>query len=160
MPSRTHNCGELNKTHINSSVTLCGWVNSLRTHGKIIFIDIRDRYGKTQIILDKKDLINKGNSLSNEDVITISGKVFGNVQASDAHIGGSLKGDISVANKIVLGRKSEIIGDLLYSSLIIEDGAQFQGSCSVIGNKENTIDSSLKEPKPRFTMASPADPNA
>ena len=92
--------------------------------------------------------------------ITISGKVFGNVQASDAHIGGSLKGDISVANKIVLGRKSEIIGDLLYSSLIIEDGAQFQGACSVIGNKENTIDSSLKEPKPRFTMASPADPNA
>ena len=92
--------------------------------------------------------------------ITISGKVFGNVQASDAHIGGSLKGDISVDNKIVLGRKSEIIGDLLYSSLIIEDGAQFQGSCSVIGNKENTIDSSLKEPKPRFTMASPADPNA
>ena len=92
--------------------------------------------------------------------ITISGKVFGNVQASDAHIGGSLKGDISVSNKIVLGRKSEIIGDLLYSSLIIEDGAQFQGSCSVIGNKENTIDSSLKEPKPRFTMASPADPNA
>ena len=65
--------------------------------------------------------------------ITISGKVFGNVQASDAHIGGSLKGDISVSNKIVLGRKSEIIGDLLYSSLIIEDGAQFQGSCSVIG---------------------------
>ena len=92
--------------------------------------------------------------------ITISGQVFGNVQASDAHIGGSLKGDISVSNKIVLGRKSEIIGDLLYSSLIIEDGAQFQGSCSVIGNKENTIDSSLKEPKPRFTMASPADPNA
>ena len=44
--------------------------------------------------------------------ITISGKVFGNVQASDAHIGGSLKGDISVSNKIVLGRKSEIIGDL------------------------------------------------
>lgn len=75
MPSRTHNCGELNKTHIDSSVTLCGWVNSLRTHGKIIFIDIRDRYGKTQIILDKKDLINKGNSLSNEDVISICGKV-------------------------------------------------------------------------------------
>ena len=75
MPSRTHNCGELNKIHIDSSVTLCGWVNSLRTHGKIIFIDIRDRYGKTQIILDKKDLINKGNSLSNEDVISICGKV-------------------------------------------------------------------------------------
>ena len=52
MFSRTNNCGELNKTHIGSNVLLCGWINSLRTHGKIIFIDIRDRYGKTQIILD------------------------------------------------------------------------------------------------------------
>ena len=94
--------------------------------------------------------------------ITISGKVFGNVQASDAHIGGSIKGDITVANKIVLGRKSEINGDLVYSSLIIEDGAQFQGSCSVIGNEKKDIDSSTKEePKARFTMASsPIDPNA
>ena len=75
MFSRTNNCGELNKTHIGSSVLLCGWVNSLRTHGKIIFIDIRDRYGKTQVILDKDNLIDKGNSLSNEDVISISGKV-------------------------------------------------------------------------------------
>ena len=75
MFSRTNNCGELNKTHIGSNVLLCGWVNSLRTHGKIIFIDIRDRYGKTQIILDKDDLIDKGNSLSNEDVISISGTV-------------------------------------------------------------------------------------
>ena len=75
MFSRTNNCGELNKTHIGSNVLLCGWVNSLRTHGKIIFIDIRDRYGKTQVILDKDDLIDKGNSLSNEDVISISGKV-------------------------------------------------------------------------------------
>ena len=61
--------------------------------------------------------------------------MFGNIQASDAHIGGSIKGDISVSNKIVLGSKSEISGDLTYRSLIIEDGAQFQGSCSVIGNK-------------------------
>ncbi len=75
MFSRTNNCGELNKTHIGSNVVLCGWVNSLRTHGKIIFIDIRDRYGKTQVILDKNDLIDKGNSLSNEDVISVSGKV-------------------------------------------------------------------------------------
>ncbi|MEC7822767.1 MAG: aspartate--tRNA ligase [Candidatus Neomarinimicrobiota bacterium] len=75
MFSRTNNCGELNKTHIGSNVLLCGWVNSLRTHGKIIFIDIRDRYGKTQVILDKNDLIDKGNSLSNEDVISVSGKV-------------------------------------------------------------------------------------
>tara|TARA_B100001996_G_scaffold141032_1_gene107232 strand:+ start:1188 stop:1610 length:423 start_codon:yes stop_codon:yes gene_type:complete len=94
--------------------------------------------------------------------ITISGQVFGNVQASDAHIGGNIKGDITVTNKIVLGGKSEITGDLIYSSLIIEDGAEFQGSCSVIGKKESVIDPSKKEDlKPRFTMASsPSDPNA
>ena len=94
--------------------------------------------------------------------ITISGQVFGNVQAIDAHIGGSIKGDITVTNKIVLGSKSEITGDLIYRSLIIEDGAQFEGSCSVICNKENVWDSSLKEYlKPRFTIASsPTDPNA
>ena len=94
--------------------------------------------------------------------ITISGQVFGNVQAIDAHIGGSIKGDITVTNKIVLGSKSEITGDLIYRSLIIEDGAQFEGSCSVIGNKENVGDSSVKEDlKPRFTIASsPSDSNA
>ncbi|MDC1000603.1 OB-fold nucleic acid binding domain-containing protein, partial [Candidatus Marinimicrobia bacterium] len=52
MDSRTHNCGELTKKNINKNVHLLGWVNSTRTHGKIIFIDIRDRYGKTQIILN------------------------------------------------------------------------------------------------------------
>lgn len=94
--------------------------------------------------------------------ITVSGQVFGNVQAIDAHIGGSIKGDITVTNKIVLGSKSEITGDLIYRSLIIEDGAQFEGSCSVIGNKENVGDSSVKEDsKSRFTIASsPSDPNA
>ena len=94
--------------------------------------------------------------------ITISGKVFGNIQASDAHIGGSIKGDISVSNKIVLGSKSEISGDLTYRSLIIEDGAQFQGSCSVIGNKDDAADTPINdELKPRFTMASSSsDSNA
>ena len=94
--------------------------------------------------------------------ITISGQVFGNVQAIDAHIGGSIKGDITVTNKIILGSKSEITGDLIYRSLIIEEGAQFEGSCSVIGNKKNVEDSSVtKDLKPRFTIASsPSDSNA
>ncbi len=57
MDSRTHNCGELTKNNINENVHLLGWVNSTRTHGKIIFIDIRDRFGKTQIILNSDSLI-------------------------------------------------------------------------------------------------------
>ena len=93
--------------------------------------------------------------------ITISGEVIGDVQASDAHIGGSIKGNVTVSNRIVLGRKSELKGDLIYRNLIIEDGAQFEGSCSVIGGKKETSDSLVSEAKLRFTMGSPSsDPNA
>ena len=75
MTIRTHNCGELNNNHIDKTVQLSGWVNSIRTHGQIIFIDIRDRFGKTQVILSSDELIEIGKTLSNEDVIHISGKV-------------------------------------------------------------------------------------
>ena len=75
MATRTHNCGELNKNHVDKTVKLSGWVNSKRTHGQIIFIDIRDRFGKTQIILSSEGLVEKGKSLSNEDVIHVVGKV-------------------------------------------------------------------------------------
>ena len=93
--------------------------------------------------------------------ITISGEVIGDVQASDAHIGGSIKGNVTVSNRIVLGRKSELKGDLIYRNLIIEDGAQFEGSCSVIGVKKHTSDSLVSEANLRFTMASPSsEPNA
>ena len=75
MTIRTHNCGELNNNHIDKTVQLSGWVNSIRTHGQIIFIDIRDRFGKTQAILNSDELIEIGKTLSNEDVIHVSGKV-------------------------------------------------------------------------------------
>ena len=75
MALRTHNCGELNKNHIDQTVKLSGWVNSIRTHGQIIFIDLRDRFGKTQIILNSDELIKIGKTLSNEDVVFIEGKV-------------------------------------------------------------------------------------
>src|SRR5258708_5603258 len=47
---RTHTCGELNKTHKDQEVALCGWVHRRRDLGKLIFIDIRDRYGITQVV--------------------------------------------------------------------------------------------------------------
>ena len=75
MALRTHNCGELNKNHIDQTVKLSGWINSIRTHGQIIFIDLRDRFGKTQIILNSDELIKIGKTLSNEDVVFIEGKV-------------------------------------------------------------------------------------
>jgi aspartyl-tRNA synthetase len=52
---RTHTCGELNKDHAGKEVVLCGWVHRRRDHGKLIFIDIRDRYGYTQVMFSPKD---------------------------------------------------------------------------------------------------------
>ena len=52
---RTHTCGELNKDHAGKDVILCGWVHRRRDHGKLIFIDIRDRYGFTQVMFSPKD---------------------------------------------------------------------------------------------------------
>ncbi len=71
---RTHSCGELNKKNANEKVTLAGFVDSLRISGKIGFLDIRDRYGKTQAFLNK-DLVAEFKSLNREDIIQISGTV-------------------------------------------------------------------------------------
>ncbi|MFH1868559.1 MAG: aspartate--tRNA ligase [Candidatus Omnitrophota bacterium] len=75
---RTHTCGELNKKHIDKEVTLSGWVATRRDHGNIIFIDIRDREGMTQIVFDpehNKELHKKAESLRDEFVIQAKGKV-------------------------------------------------------------------------------------
>ncbi len=51
---RTHTCGELRKVDTGKKVTLCGWVQTVRAHGSVVFLDIRDRYGVIQAVLTKK----------------------------------------------------------------------------------------------------------
>lgn len=75
---RTNSCNELSKKNINKEVTLCGWVNSRRDHGGIIFIDLRDRYGFTQIVFDpefNKETHKLADSLKREYCIQVTGKV-------------------------------------------------------------------------------------
>ena len=78
MLKRTHTCGELGKEHIGATVNLNGWVNTVRLHGQVIFIDLRDRYGKTQIIFNSEDFNGDFESVkkqSIEDVLSIKGTV-------------------------------------------------------------------------------------
>ena len=78
MNIRTHTCGELKSQDCEKSVNLNGWVNTVRLHGQVVFIDLRDRYGKTQIVFNSEnfngdfELVKK---LSMEDVLSISGVV-------------------------------------------------------------------------------------
>ena len=85
MFKRTHTCGELNKSNVGSKVQLNGWVNTVRLHGKIVFVDLRDRYGKTQLVFDENsfnDEFEKIKKFSVEDVISIKGVVENRTDSS------------------------------------------------------------------------------
>ena len=76
--NRTHTCGELNLSHVGENVTLNGWVNIRRDLGGVIFIDLRDRYGLTQVVFSPQDDAQAhlaADELRNEFVIGITGKV-------------------------------------------------------------------------------------
>ena len=77
---RSHHCGELNENHSEEEVILAGWVQKIRNKGFIVWIDLRDRFGITQLVFDEerspKAVYNKSLELGREDVIQIKGKVI------------------------------------------------------------------------------------
>ncbi|MDX1761314.1 MAG: aspartate--tRNA ligase [Christiangramia sp.] len=77
---RSHTCGELNAQQIGNKVTLSGWVQKVRNKGFMIWVDLRDRYGLTQLIFDEerssKELMDKAGNLAREFVIQVEGTVI------------------------------------------------------------------------------------
>ncbi|MFJ1491161.1 aspartate--tRNA ligase [Capnocytophaga canis] len=106
---RTHTCGELRLTDVNKEITLSGWVQKIRNKGFMVWVDIRDRYGITQLIFDEerteKSVFEKAQSLSREDVIQIKGKVIER-ESKNANIP---TGEIEIlVSELVVLNKSEL----------------------------------------------------
>ena len=105
---RTHTCGDLTKEMVNQEVVLNGWVSSRRDLGGVIFIDLRDRYGITQVVFDEsnKELHEKAEDLRSEYVIGIKGNVL---LRDDETINPSMPtGEIEIeVNELTIYSKSE-----------------------------------------------------
>ena len=84
---RTHTCGELRLQHINQQITLAGWVQRVRNKGGLIWVDLRDRYGLTQLIFEEgstdKALLEKAAQLGREFVVQATGKVLERTSKND-----------------------------------------------------------------------------
>src|SRR5438132_357250 len=83
---RTHNCNSLRKTDIGKQVTLAGWVHVSRDHGGVIFVDLRDREGLTQVVFRPEEnaaVAKQAHSLRSEDVIQVTGKVAARVPGTE-----------------------------------------------------------------------------
>ena len=101
---RTHTCGELNKKNKDQNVLLSGWINKKRDHGNLLFIDLRDNYGQTQCVIDKKNKLFKDiEKTPLETVIKINGKVI--VRSSD-----TINKDLSTGDIEILISDFEILG--------------------------------------------------
>ena len=103
---RTHNCGQLRKSNINSNVKLSGWVQRIRDKGFLVWIDLRDRYGITQLFIDSEktssEVIKTVKSLGREYVISVSGKVAERESKNDKIPTGEIEvlvDSISILNK-------------------------------------------------------------
>ncbi|WP_295840576.1 aspartate--tRNA ligase [uncultured Apibacter sp.] len=113
---RTHTCGELNESNIGQKVILAGWIQTIRDKGFVTWIDLRDRYGITQLVFDEqrtdKDLIEKARKLGREYVIQVSGTV---IERS------SKNPNISTGSIEILVEKLSILNESLVPPFTIED---------------------------------------
>jgi aspartyl-tRNA synthetase len=106
---RSHTCGELRPTHINTEVTLSGWVQGVRDKGFMIYVDLRDRYGITQLYFDEERsseaLMAKAQKLGREFVIQVTGTVVERASKNPNIPTGSIEvlvSELTILNKSLL----------------------------------------------------------
>ena len=101
---RSHYCGELNASNVSQEITLCGWVHRRRDHGGVIFLDVRDREGITQVVFDpdRADSFALADSVRNEYVIKLTGLVRARPE-------GTVNPNMATGEIEVLGTSLEIL---------------------------------------------------
>lgn len=113
---RSHNCGELRETHQQTQVTLSGWVQTVRDKGFVVWADLRDRYGITQLIFDEerssKEIMEVAKSLGREFVIQVKGTVIERTSKNP---------NIPTGNVEVLVSEIKILNKSLVPPFTIED---------------------------------------
>lgn len=99
---RTHTCGELRLSDANKHVTLAGWVQRVRDKGSVLWIDLRDRYGITQLIFEEgksaAELVQKGRSLGREFVVQVEGVVTERLSKNDKIATGEIEVKVTAIN--------------------------------------------------------------
>ncbi len=124
---RTHHCNELRPSDIDSTVSLVGWVNSTRDHGGVIFIDLRDREGMTQVVFrpeEDAEIAKLSHSLRQEDVVKVVGKVSARLKNSEVDTTNTelATGEIEiVATDLQIINKAEVLPFQLDKGNISED---------------------------------------
>ncbi|WP_297705835.1 amino acid--tRNA ligase-related protein, partial [uncultured Eudoraea sp.] len=113
---RSHTCGELRSSHINKEVTLSGWVQKTRDKGFVVWADLRDRYGITQLVFDEErsdpEILEKARVLGREFVIQVKGTV---IERS------SKNSNIPTGEIEILVTKLQVLNESLLPPFTIED---------------------------------------
>jgi aspartyl-tRNA synthetase len=137
---RTHYCGELNQENIGQEISVCGWVNRRRDHGGVIFIDLRDKKGILQVVVDPDDdaLFSTAESVRNEFVLKITGLVRARPE-------GTINKDMSSGEVEVLALGLEILNSSETPPFQLDDDVQDD-----IRQKYRYID--LRRPEMQYRM--------
>jgi len=120
MITRTHRCGELSRSHVGQTVTLNGWVQGRRDHGNVIFIDLRDRQGITQIVFNPEISVpahQGAHVLRSEFVTAVTGTVALRPE-------GSANPDLATGEIEVLVKDVEVLNEAKTPPFVIEDEAE------------------------------------